>query len=67
MSKFNKMFIGSVVAASMLALAHTGAWAYQAARAIDASPQSKIASIHAVTSNPSLGLPITDGKASTES
>jgi hypothetical protein len=57
MSTFNRLFTGSVLAAALLMLAHTGAWAWRSARSIDAAQKNQIESVIAMTSNGSSALP----------
>jgi hypothetical protein len=61
MSTFNKLFTGSVLAAALLVLAHTGTWAWRSARSIDAAQKNEIAPVITMTSNGSSALPSSAG------
>lgn len=57
MSTFNKLFIASVIAATLLAVAHTGVYAWRTSQAIDATQGSEVASMVSFTLNALSGLP----------
>jgi hypothetical protein len=61
MSTFNKLFTGSVLSAALLALAHTGTWAWSSARSIDAAQKNESAPVIAMTSNGMSAFPSSAG------
>ncbi len=59
MSMFNKLFTGSVLAATLLVVIHTGAWAWSASRALDRAQAAVVAPVIAMAANASAGSPAT--------
>ena len=60
MSTFNKLFIGSVLTATLLVLAHTGSWAWSSSRAIDAAQALAVAPLIFMSANGISGSPSGD-------
>ncbi|MBK5187589.1 MAG: hypothetical protein JJD97_05050 [Gemmatimonadaceae bacterium] len=63
MTRFNRLFIGSVVAAALLTLIHTGMWAFRSTQPVGEQQESELASDIAMTSNGSAAFASTSATA----